>query len=129
MQRALNRWIVIGASVLVAGGWIVGSGLSVSSTWALRSAMAKVEQAREEARCGFRPGADDNRQRCRDTVQLIYSSEGATAYLEDGLVVFGPAMLSIVAGAVWFRRGRPRKRLVRPDPPPPSERAGIAESG
>jgi len=129
MHRTLTRWIVFGASVLVAGAWIVGAGLSVSSTWSLRAAMARVEQAREEARCGFRPGADDTRQRCRDTVQLIYSSEGATAYFEDGLVVFGPAMLSILAGFVWFRRGRPRQRLERPDPSPSSHRAGIAESG
>ena len=101
-------------SVAVAAAWVIGTSLWIAPTWPLRSAMAKVEQAREEARCAYRPGDDALQERCRDTVQLIYSGENATAYFEDGLIILGPALLALLGGVVWLRRGRMRKGIERP---------------
>jgi len=110
MRRMVGSWVVFAASVFVAVSWVIGASLWIAPTWPLRSAMAKVEQAREESRCAYRPGDQDIQDRCRDTVQLIYSGENATAYFEDGLIVFGPALLALVGGFVWLRRGRMQRR-------------------
>jgi hypothetical protein len=107
MQPEVKRWVGLYAFVVLAIAWMIGAGTWIAPTWSLRDALAKTEQAREEDRCAFREGGQDhdNAERCRDTVQLIHDNENATAYFEDGLIVFVPALLAIGAGFVCLRRG------------------------
>jgi hypothetical protein len=110
-------WRVLTFSAVVVAGvaWTLGAGWQVSRPWPVRDALAKVELSREEVACGYRVG-EDNQQRCRDLARIVSRSERATAYFEDGLIVFGPILP--LAGIAWWlmRSGRNSRppRLGRP---------------
>lgn len=108
MRPDVRRWAGFYACVVLAIAWMISAATWITPSWSLRDALARNDQARDEELCAYRPGGqkEENAARCRDTVQLIHDNETATAYFEDGLIVFAPALLAIGGGLVCLRYGR-----------------------
>lgn len=104
-QQSPWRLIAFASALLVAVIWAIGAGYHVSEAWPVRSAMARVELAREEIACGNRSASAANQQRCRDLAEIVSRAELAEGYFFDGLIVFGPTLV-LLGAAWWFRRGQ-----------------------
>lgn len=91
------------AVTLVAFVWTIGASWQISRPWPVRDALARVDLSREEVACSHRFGAD-NQQRCRELARLMNRADRATAYFEDGLMVFGP-VLPLIGLGWWLLHG------------------------
>lgn len=108
-QQSPWRLIAFASALLVAIIWAIGAGYHVSEAWPVRSALARVDLAREEIACGNRSASAANQQRCRDLAEIVSRAGLAEGYFLDGLVVFGPTLV-LLGGAYWLRRGHAGSR-------------------
>jgi hypothetical protein len=97
------RFLALVAVTLIAFGWTIGASWQVSRSWPVRDALARVDLSREQVACNHRFGAD-NQQRCRELARLMNRADRATAYFEDGLMVFGP-VLPLIGLGWWLLHG------------------------
>lgn len=109
-RRNPFRSITFVSALLVALAWAGGSGWWVSRSWPWDIALAKVEQARSEARCNTRWADPSFRSRCRELVAVMARADRAHLYFNDAMVVFGPSFL-LIGMALWLRgRSDPPRR-------------------